>query len=1793
MKRLLSVLIVLMMVLNYAPVFSGAVELFDSEVGTINILEESTERKVIIASGKAISDLTVYVAAFKDDAMIGAVSKTVSLVVGNNIIDVEPTWSVEERDFVKIFLWDKNLKPCAEKVVAKTPVIFVETVYADVRNETVEVEISILNNPGISSLKFDVDYDNDLTLTNVELSEAFGAYLTAAQPFTNPQPISLITPFEDVNVSGVLATLTFDMSDVPAEKKYADVNVVCDGENIFDADFEFVEFEEVNGKIIFDETITLSEYMQEDEFSLMEAKGLTLTVEEVTGMPGDSVEVDLTLSNNPGIASLMFDVEYDEVLTLESVSFNSDFGLYATAAQPFTNPQPISFISPFNNVNVNGTFATLKFKIADSAEDKYVADINVTYSEDDVFDSNYNYVDMSVVNGNVTVYEGLPGDINADGKVTNMDAIIHFRYVAKWPVTVDEEALDVTGDGKINNVDAIQLFRFVAKWPGIVLLRGKACEHTLESFAEVKATCTESGNVAYWHCTKCDRYYSDAKASNVIKIEDTVVEAKGHTIVSIPAVAPTYTETGLTEGKKCSVCDLEILKQETIPVLQKDEYFIQYMCDMVPIGPDEKPITYAPDTYKPTQTKVLPTPKMDKYEFLGWSDQNGVMYGTEIPKGTTDDLILYANWVSNRNRAVKKSELSDPIILEDSAKGILMFAYEIGTIENVPLYTTLDLQCADGIITTIGVSEQEEISENNAIEVAEIISNATTNTTSWTLSNDWEKTTEKGNEISKSQSESNEEYSSRINSSIFTQSESNSAGGASSYINTNSSSYNISANQAHRTDWGVDTESNYEYTTDDKLNTNIGAEVSAGWGPISAKVEAGISTESSVHTESSNKISTTNSGTDSWDTHMSSNQTNTNSSTNSKTWNTTASSSISDGITDEERYSTILSNEIAERYNYGESFAEGGSRSDSAEFALNKTTSEGRTSTVAYHTARIETKTREFKSTGNTFGNYRMVQAGTMHVFAVVRYDVSTGEYFTYTHNVLDDKTHEYLDYSYNGKFNDYETSVIPFEIPYYVNDYVNNRIYRTEGLKLNPTTGMIVGYEPLDKENPDNIVIIPSYWQFDNNDGTFSSIKITGIAPHLFENNKNITAVKLGKFITEIPESTFNGCSNLQYVMAPSITSIGNDAFADCTSLKEFKISTDITSIGTDAFKNAPTLTAVAATANIAQAVAKSGAKNIVLDISEIPEAENSGIRIEVGEIDSFKIIGKSKEYKDLRVKSDAKTTTINGVTITDNTEIPIELSSGNVILDNVGVNCNGYAMVLKATETNISLNKEVNLISNDEDAVIAKTINLSELNSSYVGNLNLTGNLLTCGSVNDNGLLSFEDNKGKIIYLTTEEYNDYLTSKKVPLNANGGSCDKESITVYYNKAISGLPVPQRDYYTFVGWFTEKDGGKEYKNGDIYTDVKSITLYARWSPNEYTAKWNTGTGYTISVKRTSSPNADAATGNLSSGEAVYYGDVLSITYSAKTGYSIKTKGATSITVKGNVTASDIFATVSVNSYTANWSTGTGYTISVNRTASPNANAEIGDLSSGDAVYYGDVLSISYAAVSGYSIETQGATSITVKGNVTASDIFATATANEYTYTIVYKSSNGTVLATQEEVTYKYGTTNEISPKTFTGYTTPAVQSVAWDSTEAKTITFEYVPNSVGTKTLKNNAWWWKGNGETGIKYTVKVTFSDRTATSVKAKITWTNAITNAYYGFYTQFKMVIGNASTGNVRITENSTWASQTSSTRTATKTATITITGLSATQTSVSYTATPSAYPGAACPSAFSGTLTIPAY
>lgn len=130
--------------------------------------------------------------------------------------------------------------------------------------------------------------------------------------------------------------------------------------------------------------------------------------------------------------------------------------------------------------------------------------------------------------------------------------------------------------------------------------RANALGHDYKNVAEVPATCVTKGTAATQQCKRCD-YIVPAQSlptdpnnhANIVKdvavaptctetgltegshcgdcnkilIAQEVVSSTNHTEVIDPAVAATCTETGLTEGSHCSVCNKILVAQKTVSAL--------------------------------------------------------------------------------------------------------------------------------------------------------------------------------------------------------------------------------------------------------------------------------------------------------------------------------------------------------------------------------------------------------------------------------------------------------------------------------------------------------------------------------------------------------------------------------------------------------------------------------------------------------------------------------------------------------------------------------------------------------------------------------------------------------------------------------------------------------------------------------------------------------------------------------------------------------------------------------------------------------------------------------------------------------------------------------------------------------------------------------------------------------------------------------------------------------------------------------------------------------------------------
>ena len=87
----------------------------------------------------------------------------------------------------------------------------------------------------------------------------------------------------------------------------------------------------------------------------------------------------------------------------------------------------------------------------------------------------------------------------------------------------------------------------------------------------------------------------------------------------------------------------------------------------------------------------------------------------------------------------------------------------------------------------------------------------------------------------------------------------------------------------------------------------------------------------------------------------------------------------------------------------------------------------------------------------------------------------------------------------------------------------------------------------------------------------------ITSIGNTAFDNCTSLTSVTIPDSVTSIGSRAFSRCTSLTSITIPdSVTSIGGYAFRDCTSLTSITIPDSVTSIGDNAFNSCTSLTSV-----------------------------------------------------------------------------------------------------------------------------------------------------------------------------------------------------------------------------------------------------------------------------------------------------------------------------------------------------------------------------------------------------------------------------------------------------------------------------------------------------------------------------------------------------------------------------------------------------------------------------------------
>ena len=192
--------------------------------------------------------------------------------------------------------------------------------------------------------------------------------------------------------------------------------------------------------------------------------GAKYEITNVTGVAGSTVEVYVSVANNPGIISLRNTITYD-TSALELIAVQ-DCGLlagYTTPSATITSPYTLRWADSLATANntKNGQLVKITFQIKDGIE---VGISNISVSPVEARNVDGTKVTFSGASATVNVIDCIIGDTDGDGEVSDWDAIVLNRYLAGWSVGIELSAADVDGDGEVSDWDAIVLERYLAGW---------------------------------------------------------------------------------------------------------------------------------------------------------------------------------------------------------------------------------------------------------------------------------------------------------------------------------------------------------------------------------------------------------------------------------------------------------------------------------------------------------------------------------------------------------------------------------------------------------------------------------------------------------------------------------------------------------------------------------------------------------------------------------------------------------------------------------------------------------------------------------------------------------------------------------------------------------------------------------------------------------------------------------------------------------------------------------------------------------------------------------------------------------------------------------------------------------------------------------------------------------------------------------------------------------------------------------------------------------------------------------
>jgi len=192
----------------------------------------------------------------------------------------------------------------------------------------------------------------------------------------------------------------------------------------------------------------------------------TFVVSETSGNPGDTVQLTVSVQNNPGLTMAMLTVQFDSTkLELQSPPVPGTVLTNCVPGPVSGDSWNVILYTPDQNDSMeNGTLLTLSFRIKETC---LAGEIPVTlrYRTGDVYNEDGDDLNFALTGGKITVTSNIAyGDVNGDRIVNPKDVTALTRWLSGGTEAIFGEASDLNQDHAITVTDLVILRRHLAGW---------------------------------------------------------------------------------------------------------------------------------------------------------------------------------------------------------------------------------------------------------------------------------------------------------------------------------------------------------------------------------------------------------------------------------------------------------------------------------------------------------------------------------------------------------------------------------------------------------------------------------------------------------------------------------------------------------------------------------------------------------------------------------------------------------------------------------------------------------------------------------------------------------------------------------------------------------------------------------------------------------------------------------------------------------------------------------------------------------------------------------------------------------------------------------------------------------------------------------------------------------------------------------------------------------------------------------------------------------------------------------